>query len=198
MKSNRHPSQTALALHAAGDLGFWRSLQLRAHLAGCDRCRATVEEYRASRQFAGTEGAELPAGLNWDRLAAEMTANIKLGVEAGQIVARRPASRPSLSWRAAFAMAGVTAIVTAGWFLQRPTNQRWSHQAHARIESRGVVAQASRAGLELTETAGGSLTLVTPRAENVMLTVNTEGTVANRYVDQATGQVTIQQLYVEQ
>jgi hypothetical protein len=68
---------------------------------------------------------ELPA-ISWNRLAAEMKANIRLGLAAGECV--RGERTPSLSGmfqslsdaRALTACASVMALVAAGLFLQRP------------------------------------------------------------------------------
>ena len=48
-----------------------------------------IDVYRHSRQRLKQAAAEMPEGADWDRLAAEMTANIRVGLAAGECVAPR-------------------------------------------------------------------------------------------------------------
>ena len=79
----RHPFQSDLALYATGDLPLWRRPMIRLHVSGCDSCRSWVEAFSADRESLRGLAAEMPAGVNWDRLAAEMSANVRVGLEAG-------------------------------------------------------------------------------------------------------------------
>ena len=75
-----HPHENDLALFAGGDLGCFRRWRMQRHLAGCDRCRFGVDEFSALRtQLRDLE--EMPT-VHWARLAAEMKANIRLGLAA--------------------------------------------------------------------------------------------------------------------
>src|SRR5665213_960634 len=116
-----HPLQTDLALYSSGDLPLWRRPLLRLHVSGCDHCRSWVEAFAADRASLRALAAEMPAGVNWDRLAAEMSANVRLGLEAGECVAPR-VRKPTLAagWRVAAAFAGVTALLVSAWWLNMP------------------------------------------------------------------------------
>jgi len=74
----KHPNQATLALHAGGDLGFFARWRTERHLAQCDRCRDEVDAFVATREII-PDLAEIPE-LPWNRLAAEMRANIRLGL----------------------------------------------------------------------------------------------------------------------
>src|SRR5215469_12533000 len=73
----KHPSQATLALQAGGDLGFLARWRTKRHLRRCTRCREEVEAFEWARQVA-PDLAEIPE-IHWNRLAAEMKANIHLG-----------------------------------------------------------------------------------------------------------------------
>src|ERR1019366_954019 len=68
--------------------------------------------------------AELP-DLSWNRMAAEIKANIRLGLEAGECVGaaemplRRPASMSA--WRASAAFASIVLLVGGCLVLERPS-----------------------------------------------------------------------------
>ena len=84
-----HPNQATLALHAGGDLGLWARWKTQRHLSKCDLCRDEVAAFTGVREIL-PELVEIPE-VPWNRLAAEMRANIRLGLEAGECVRdRRP------------------------------------------------------------------------------------------------------------
>ena len=108
----QHPAQTDLALFAHGDLSLFQSWSLRHHVSGCTECQADVDAFRAAREHLAAEAVQLPDGLRWDRLADEMTATIRLGLEAGECVApARPKVVAAPRWRAAAVVATVTALL---------------------------------------------------------------------------------------
>src|SRR6185312_14422117 len=78
-----HVMETDLALYAAGDLPFWRNAMVRLHVRRCEECRGLVGAIRADREELRGSADDLPANLDWDQLAAEMTANIRVGLAAG-------------------------------------------------------------------------------------------------------------------
>ena len=53
-------------------------------------CCTEIEAFEHVGRALRSNVEELPAGLNWNRLAAEMTANIHLGLEAGECVGPAP------------------------------------------------------------------------------------------------------------
>src|SRR5207253_2372773 len=76
----RHVAETDLALYAAGDLPFWQNTFVRLHVRQCDECRGFVEALRADREELRRSAGDLPANVDWDQLASEMTANIRVGL----------------------------------------------------------------------------------------------------------------------
>ncbi|MFZ0936327.1 MAG: hypothetical protein WA015_18545, partial [Bryobacteraceae bacterium] len=80
----KHPNQATLALHAGGDLGAIARWRARRHLARCAECREEIARFEQLRQFLPSL-ADSPE-LQWNRLAAEMKANIRLGLAAGECV----------------------------------------------------------------------------------------------------------------
>jgi len=182
-----HPRETELALYAGGELAWWRRWRLSRHLARCESCRMQVEEFGRGRQWL-REQDELPPGINWSRLAAEMKANIRLGLAAGECVG--PVREPPLRWRPAALVLPVLLLVLAGWVLQI-----WHPPLCRPAGMRGPVVTATAAGVELRQ-GGAVLTLLHPHASDVGRFASGEG-VRVRYVDAETGMVTISHVYAQ-
>jgi anti-sigma factor RsiW len=131
-----HAVETDLALFATGDLNPWRSALVRFHVARCAQCRETVDAFRRDRERLRQEASRMPPGLNWERLAAEMAANIRVGLEAGECVAPRRSKRafwtpgwlsfPHLSfgWKIAGALTAATALVALALWLNFPAGDQ--------------------------------------------------------------------------
>src|ERR1035438_5103753 len=83
-KRMKHPNQAALALYAGGDLGFFARWRVERHLAKCEPCGEEVASFEATREIV-TDLSEIP-DIHWNGLAAEMKANIRLGLAAGECV----------------------------------------------------------------------------------------------------------------
>lgn len=145
MTRTEHIPESDLALFISGDVSMWSYLRINLHIARCESCRLRIDAYRDSRQRLKHAAAELPEGADWDRLAAEMTANIRVGLAAGECVAPRrgkldlgrsfkPAAlmngawpskgwpngwpagwKAVAAWSAVFA--GVAAVLSAAWLL---------------------------------------------------------------------------------
>src|SRR5439155_21535946 len=116
----KHPSEAMLALFAGRDLGFFARWRTGRHLAGCERCRGEIETFGGMRDHI-TALDELQ-GISWNRLAAEMKANIRVGLEAGECVALEPSRAPLFGGaRALAAYASVALLLLAGLWLQRVT-----------------------------------------------------------------------------
>ena len=183
-----HPHENDLALFAGGDLGCFRRWRMERHLAGCDRCRSGVDEFSTLRtQLRDLE--EMPA-VHWARLAAEMKANIHLGLEAGACVpdaGPNPFS-PSRAWAA---YAGLLALLFVAFWVGRTVPI-----ATPASDADAVVLAATGNSIELKH-AGSSLSLMHTRANDVTLSVSAQGAMRARYVDSATGQVTINNVYVQ-
>ncbi len=93
--------------------------------------------------------AEMPE-IPWNRLAAEMKANIRLGLAAGRMRARRRAAGCAecravrARARAAVALASVAALLVAGLVLERPAPV-------ATAADDGMVVQATANGIQVRE-----------------------------------------------
>jgi anti-sigma factor RsiW len=188
----KHPDQAALALHAGGNLGPLARWRTARHLAKCARCRGELTEFEAVR--AALPGlAELP-GVCWSRLAAEMQANIRLGLAAGECVrgqGRRERLRPFFAGaRAGVAFASVVALVLAGLVLQHPAPRGPSaRSAVVELQStpNGIEVSAGDAALRLLH-AGAE-------AKDVTYTPGAQGSLRARYVDSETDYVTVASVY---
>lgn len=209
-----HPAEFALALHASGDLPLWQSIRVRLHASRCEACRNILAAYRADK--AWTKAADqIPEGVNWDRLSAEMTANIRVGLAAGECVAprgRKPllASVASWQWKPVAAVAALMMVVSGAWWLNVPAAQNDSLAralraiAHrgASIASdplgrqQGPMVEVTPAGIQLFEN-GGALGVNQGGLQPVAVSLDAQGSASARYVDTDTGQVTITSVYVQ-
>ncbi len=208
---SRHVMETDLALYAAGDLPFWRGAVVKFHVRGCAECRALVEALRVDRQELRRSADDMPAGISkdfdWDQLAAEMTANIRVGLAAGECVTPRERKIAAVSWRPMAIAAGLVVLLAGAWWLNIPRtdtetigralrNIATGQRAGSPQEERGPVVGASSTGVELIEN-GGQIHIDQGGLEPVMFSVSTQGSASARYVDQDTGQVTITAAYVQ-
>ena len=191
----KHPSQSTLALYAGKDLGWFAARRAERHVARCRECRQAVEA------FAGLHDdlvgfVEVPA-LSWSRLAAEMKANIRLGLAAGECV-RGEQTAASFSpfgilssARTLTACASVMALVAAGLLLQRSTPPLQTASA-----GEGAVLRTTPNGIELNQ-GGQTLSLLHVRSGDVTYSAGAQGSMRAGYVDSDTGNVTINNLYVQ-
>ena len=206
---SRHVMETDLALYAAGDLPFWRNALVKFHVRGCEECRAQVEALRMDRQALRRSADDLPADisdLDWDQLSAEMTANIRVGLAAGECVTPRERKAAVISWRPVAIAAGLVVLLAGAWWLNIPRSdteaighairEMATGRATSPQEEHGPVVGASPAGVVLVEN-GGRMGIEAGGLEPVMFSVSTQGSASARYVDQDTGQVTITATYVQ-
>ncbi len=192
----RHPETSKLALFAGGDLGLLARIATSLHVSRCGQCREEVERFATARRELNIMAEEMPEGLDWDRLAAEMSANVRLGLEAGSIVDVPRHVQEPLGWRAAFVLAAGTVVIITGWFLHvSPQDQ--AKIAQVLPPAVGISIEATQSGVELKEENGAAMKLRAPESQPVMLTVSAEGSVNARYVDSETGQVTINNVSFE-
>ncbi len=185
----KHPNEARLALHAGGDLGWIARWRTERHLAQCEDCRAEVTEFSAMREIV-TDLAETPE-IAWNRLAAEMKANIRLGLAAGECV-RAPelALRDTAFFnraRAAVALASLAALLVTGVMLERPVPV---------VHEDGTVLQHTANSIQVGQ-GGRAFRLMNTGAKNVTFSVNAQGSMGARYVDPETGLVTINSVYAE-
>jgi hypothetical protein len=206
-----HPLQADLALYSTGDLPLWRRTLVRLHLAGCDGCRNWVAAFDSDRESIRRLASEMPQGVNWDRMAAEMSANVRVGLEAGECVASR-SHKPTVStgWRVAAASAGVAILLVSAWWLNMPradsvalghAMQRLAqagpwHLSGLELEDRGPTVEVSASGIQLQQN-GGTLGMSKGQERPVNVTLSVQGSARARYIDADTGQVTITGVYAQ-
>ncbi len=184
----RHPNQAALALHAGGDLSAFARWRMVRHLAGCDRCRGEVAAFQALRN--STADLDKMPELPWQSLAAEMRANIRLGISAGECV--RPTERrlrPRFGWRPVAVVAGVVALVVAGVAIEY-------ERFLLTVSPIGVPARIDNAFLQTTPDGIGSqsLRLMYRGARDVQLTASAGGSIEAHYTDPKTSYMTVSEV----
>jgi len=187
----KHPTQATLALHAGGDLGPVARWRTERHISRCEQCRQEFVAFAETRDSASELG-EIPE-VPWGRLAAEMKANIRLGLAAGECVrAEEKPLRQSIfsGARAVVAVASVVALVVTGVVLERPRPGPPSAD--------GVIVQAFKDGIQVRE-GGRALRLLHTgvKDKDVMYSVGAQGSMRARYVDPETGNVTITNVYAD-
>jgi hypothetical protein len=189
-----HPTSELLALYSAGDLAWSQRLMVAWHVRGCERCAGQARQYAEARAALRAASLELPETLDWEQLAAEMKANIRLGWTAGAIVGDAPVqARPvqeAAGWRVAVVLASLSFVVVAGWWL------RTSAPVGVVPPTAAVVFDARPEGVALQQ-QDRAFTLLSPSAQPVTTTVNWDGGARARYVDAETGQVTLHHVYSE-
>lgn len=205
-----HLDSYQLALLSRGDLPFSPALQARLHCLVCSDCRHELAEFKKTPELAklATLDFDLPRHLDWDTLQSEMTANIHLGLEIGQIASRVEAasatpaeSAPELDWKRWVSVAALSACVLTGWFLSGPANhQNRFTPSHTAAQVQGFESNisADESGLGLQQKANrSSLILRASNPANTRLEVGLEGSVRAATVDQDSGQITVSQIYVD-
>jgi hypothetical protein len=199
----KHPNDAELALHAGGDLGWLRQKLTARHVRNCGACQATVVEFSELRQ----QVRDLP-DLPWKSMASEMTANIRLGLEAGECVSVARTTRDwgfgkpgvgtrEISWpRLALASFVLFAMAGVGYIIQHPisggTPGAFS-TTQASLQANGMLMEASEKGLQVNE-AGQTLRLLNTSGSSVSRSVGSRGELGARYLD-SNGYVTISQVY---
>ncbi len=189
----KHPSAATLALFAGHDLGWFAQRRTAQHVAQCPECRRELRAFTADRETL-SDLDQFPA-ISWNRLSIEMKANIRLGLAAGECVreSRSPWAVPVAAFSAPrtwAACAAVTALIAAGLFLERST------PTAPLASAQGSLLRATANGIELDQ-GGETLSLRHARAENVVYTAGAQGSMRAGYVDSDTGNVTINNLYVQ-
>ena len=186
-----HPSPSDLALYAGQDLGWFARRRVARHLAGCRECRNEVQAFTAVSESL----AELHAlpDIPWNRLAAEMKANIHLGLAAGECV-RGDGPVGPLGWlsgtRTLTACACAMALLVAGLYLQRP-----APTVPPAAVNGSAVLRTTAHGIELDQ-GGQTLSLLHEDSRSVAYSAGAQGSMRADYVD-ANGQVTINDVYVQ-
>jgi len=210
----RHPGESELSLFAGGELGFLERLRIGRHVSHCATCRAQSDLFRADRERLQVGLGKLPDELDWRRLAQEMTANIRVGLEAGECVGPVRGIRHLTSWNLngwglGAMIAGLCMLVALGWWMRMPYSdtQSLAHALHTvwtghgpsaepLSSDHGVILEAGTGGIEVKQN-GQSMTFVSPRSEAVTVSVSLQGSAQASYVDSDTGQVNIANVYAQ-
>ena len=181
-----HPAENDLALFAGGETGRFQHYVLQRHVRGCGDCQEKIAEFQHLRDELAQ--VEMPE-LNWNSLAAEMRANIRLGLEAGACVRT---SRLANVWNPRFtvAFASLLLLVASSLFM------RDGMPRVTAVESVIPILQSSGSGIEL-RTGSNSLTLLNHNGSAANQTVSAQGRIAARYIDRETGAVTINNVYLQ-
>ncbi len=186
-----HPNENQLALFAGRELSLLERWHTGLHVRGCESCRGEVHALRSASAELARMADRLPDGMKWDRLAAEMTGNIRVGLAAGQCVAPVLAKSERLGWRAATVLASATVLIMTAWWLNIPAPVQRPANAN------GVRLEATSSGIELKQN-GSALTLLNPRGDSSSTVfVSSPGSLRARYVDSETGQMTINNVYAQ-
>jgi hypothetical protein len=134
--------------------------------------------------------AILPRDLDWERLSAEMQANIHVGLAAGECVGGMPESRDRIGWKAALVMASITLLIVTGWFLNAPRTPE------ARLAEAGIVLETTASEIQMKEN-GAIFSMRHPVSDGLTVSISGQGSIRARYLDAETGQVTIHNVYAE-
>jgi hypothetical protein len=179
-----------LALASSGDLGLLDRMKVRWHARACETCAREMEAFADVSAEARGSANEMPEGLDWDRLASEMSANIRLGVAAGECVAE-PRRKDALGFFAPVAAVCAAVILVAGaiWTMRVPPVE--APTVHA-----GVVLETTTDGIEVQQD-GAALALMHRSGGPAAISAGAGGSLRARYIDEETGQVTIHHVYAE-
>jgi hypothetical protein len=195
----RHPNESELALHAGGDLGWIARCRIERHLSRCTRCRDEVVRFDDVREMA-SELAEMPE-VAWGRLAAEMKANIRLGLAAGECVRQEPEPARGNPFftraRTVVALASVAVLVVTGLVLERPLPTRRPAEPAIMAAVPGMVELESTAtGIQVGEGAGTlRFQHGVKETKDVTYLPGAQGSMKAQFVDPDTGYVTVTSVY---
>ena len=194
---NSHPEAAELALYSTGDLGLVARARVWAHFRACSACREQVAAFSAAREQLSGTAFDMPPGLDWDALSADMRANVHLGLVAGSIAGDTESGyEKGFARSPRFALAVVAAcvvfVISASWWLRpHPVKGGGSGSLAA-----APLLEAGSNGLFLSGVDSG-MTLLSPPSRPVTTTVSWDGGARARYIDGETGQVTLHHVYVE-
>jgi hypothetical protein len=198
-----HPDEATLALFAGGELSRVERWRVGWHVSRCAACEAMVRDHKEAAELLRNELNVLPERLHWDRLAAEMTGNIRVGVAAGQCVAPvlTRASR-RFDWQAAGVFAAATVIVAGAYWLNLSTGRGGLTRLPAkagvvRTIAPGVTLEAKDEAIELQKN-GSRFVLMHSNSDNgTAIYGSAPGSLRVSFVDKDSGQVTINRVYAD-
>jgi hypothetical protein len=174
---SKHPPEVEIALLAGGDCSRISRFFLERHTRACRECYRKLEEFRLLRLKVSTGSVrDTVPDIDWGSLAAEMKANIRLGLEAGECV-RTPDRARVWNPRLTVAFASLSFLICAGVLMRNPATI-----SHPVTEQSAPVLESTRAGLELREGAS-SITLINRPGATTDQTVSAEGEIRARNVE---------------
>jgi hypothetical protein len=198
-----HPSPEILALYSTADLPLLERWKIRRHLFHCEHCENQQALFRAAhvelkRQARNETLSGFEAIADWSRLEREMEGNIVVGLAAARCIEKKPRSR-NLVLKCSFA-SGIALLFILGWITHVPSQQTerlyttlagafTGHRAHP---YQGPVLRSLPDGI-VVGSPEGSLTILHPAS--AVISASGTSSVAARYVDDETGQVTITKVY---
>ena len=204
--ANDHPTSEDLALLVGGEMPYVRRWQIQNHVHHCAACEQELEHYQAAHsELKRLAEAEMLTGFeaigDWSRLEREMTGNINVGVAAARAIGR-VGSRRMRSLRIVFVAAALAVIFTVGWILNIPADD--SNRVFSALRTAwagpqvaaGIILQTTPHGVSV-RSQGAILTVLHPSSAHVTTSFAGSSSVAARYVDDETGQVTITNVYGE-
>jgi hypothetical protein len=195
-------SEKENALLAGGEAGFllrWKARAI-AMVSGADEPPAgmvaglaedepNVDDFVRVRE-ALPRFRELPEYFAWDSLAAEMKANILVGVEAGEAVRSR-STTVSIGWKAGLVFAGLALLMVSGYWWQLPGRLAGTPASVAQ-----AVLEAGPGGLEVMESEN-VFSVVFDQNSGQQTLSGGLGSVRADYVDRETGQLTVAHVYLD-
>lgn len=211
----QHLSETVLALYATGDLDWRDRIAAAWHIRGCERCAKAANEFREDVAFRKQAAEGMPLPANWDALAEEMAANIRLGLAASECIRDvqprltiKPvgATRPNWFWKPASGIALAMALVLTVWFSFMPPEQSrvftrvWDAAVNGRSNAApldSMVLEGSASGVELRKGSRTSVRLLVAGHKPDQFSANLDGSMRAQYVDEESGQVTVTNVYAE-
>lgn len=216
----QHPSDTLVALYATGDLDWRDRVTAAWHVRTCERCANLAQSFREDVAFRKLGADAMPLPANWDALAEEMSANIRLGLSASECIRfvksgdvkprvnAKPigAERPNWFWKPAAGIAAAMAMVVTVWFSTMPPEQTrvftrvWNAAVHGQTgspEAMGMVLESSANGVEMRKGSRTSVKLLVSGRLPEQFSANLDGSMRAQYVDEESGQVTVTNVYTE-
>src|SRR5581483_6826265 len=187
-----------------GELPLFVRWRVGRHVRHCANCEQQVALFHSAKAELKREAASqtltgFEAIADWSRLEQEMLGNIGVGVAAARCIENVHAGRKILI-RVAFA-AGLTAFFVGGWMTHIAAGQ--TQHLFASLRRAVGVERPPITGTELrttpdgiaVRTEGATLRILHP--PSAVVSLSGRSSVAARYVDEETGELTITKVYAQ-
>jgi hypothetical protein len=199
-----HPRIEMLALYSAGDLRLLTRLRVGRHVSHCGDCEQQVLLFRSAKGELQREATSqtltgFEAITHWPVIEREMLGNIAVGVDAARCIENVGRKR-TLLFRLSLA-GGLMGLFIAGWVTHIPREQTERLTATLRNfaglerpQLPGTILRSTPEGIAV-RTQGATLTILHP--PSAVISMSGTSTVAARYIDEDSGQVTITNVYAQ-